>query len=789
MDDQNEKSLDIMTNNPSKIFEKPFKETPIYTINQKYNKNELNIDDILSNNECINDLKTNSGSKYKKVLTTKTIQTLIGFCLNPSTSTTDLSYKSLRYPYFSCEILCSPCILQFSKSVKSIKEANDLEKQSNKENDKKEEEDYLNNSINRISNGENGEMQADYFAEVDQNQEKQNNLYDFFFESFNYENERFMNIEEFKETETELQKDTMENMNKSQFNEEEKTIIEDIFKTIFDFLDLKFDLDETYVGYFQKIVIYLLLNEPIITIEYLFNEENMIIKKFYTHMNNASIENTFENILNYISDQENKEDNLDKSKFNLIMIELLDEIGCKINKEYNTNNEKEYNDDKNIIEFICELIIYTLINNTEKHLIKLVFNPEGIFLKKIIVLIEHSIKLEFKNDSNNKKTLVINLIKIVRQINSVIMNSNTFEYNNNIKDDLDFFKDTYKEIKTIENRDNHYFCKKLINKDNIYSAFVNNRNIYMSFIHKIFCLIKQDIIINPYFDNEKTKGKTILSFNEWKYILSSLKLFIFQYYAIDNFNKEKNIENFYDKKLFDISLELYFKYPKNNLYQNIFIDMIKLLNFEKTPKSLINHFIKKQNIFIENIQNIIKAKDKYNLLLGPNIQILLIFYTSFNPELIQFYQSDKNKNEKNSKEKFFDMVKKRFERNFNDNYEFTMHEIFSDVNDSLDTFDGNDLDNATKIKFESFKTTVENYINKLNLDIDIMNNNLNNKIIMSNQNESKIEEPKSKTEKTQKTIKDEKNELITENIDTVNCDEPSLSRSTEIKMAENRTKS
>jgi len=248
------------------------------------------------------------------------------------------------------------------------------------------------------------------------------------------------------------------------------------------------------------------------------------------------------------------------------------------------------------------------------------------------------------------------------------MNSNTFINNNNIKDELDFFKDTYKEIKTIENRDNHYFCKKSIDKDNIYTAFVNNRKIYMSFIYKIFCLIKQDIIINPYFDTEKTKGKTRLSLHEWKYILSSLKLFIFQYYVIDNFSNEKDIGNFYDKNLFNIALELYFKYPKNNIYQNIFIDMIKLLNFEKTPKYLINHFIKKQNIFIENIQNIIKAKDKYNLLLGPNIQILLIFYTSSNPELIQFYQSDKNKNEKNSKEKFFDMVKKRFERTFNDNF-------------------------------------------------------------------------------------------------------------------------
>lgn len=787
MNEQNEKSLDIMTNHPSKIFEKPFKETPFNIIKEKYNKNELNIEDILSNNECINDLKTNSNSKYKKILSTRNIQTLIRFCLYPNKSMTDLSYKTLRYPYFSCEILCSPCILQFSKSIKSIKEANDLEKQSDKEGDKKEEEDFLNIS-NRYSSDENG-MQVDYFEEVEQNQEKQNNIEDFFYSN---EIEKFMKFDEFKETETEIQKDTMENMNKSQFNDEEKIIIENIFKTIFNFLDLKFDLDETYVGYFQKIVIFLLLNEPTITIEYLFNEEYMIIKKFYTHMNNASMENTFENILNYISDQENREDNLDKSKFNLIMTELLDEIGCKINKEYNTNITKElnnYNDDKNIIEFICELIIYTLINNTEKHLIKLVFNSEGIFLKKIIVLIEHSIKLEFKNDSNHKKTLIINLIKLVRQINSVIMNSNTFiNNNNNIKDELDFFKDTYKEIKTIENRDNHYFCKKSIDKDNIYTAFVNNRKIYMSFIYKIFCLIKQDIIINPYFDTEKTKGKTRLSLHEWKYILSSLKLFIFQYYAIDNFSNEKDIGNFYDKNLFNIALELYFKYPKNNIYQNIFIDMIKLLNFEKTPKYLINHFIKKQNIFIENIQNIIKAKDKYNLLLGPNIQILLIFYTSSNPELIQFYQSDKNKNEKIGKEKFFDMVKKRFERTFNDNYEFTMNEIFSDVNDSLDTFDGNDLDNATKIKFESFKTTVENYINKLNFDFDIMNNNLNNKS-MSDQKESDLEETKSKTEITQNKIKYEKNEIITENIDTVNCEEPSLSRKTEMNIAENRAKS
>ena len=82
-------------------------------------------------------------------------------------------------------------------------------------------------------------------------------------------------------------------------------------------------------------------------------------------MNNASMENILENILNYISDQEIKEDNLENSKFNLIIMELLDEIGCNINKEYNDNNDDiNYINDKNKIEFITELIINTLINNT-----------------------------------------------------------------------------------------------------------------------------------------------------------------------------------------------------------------------------------------------------------------------------------------------------------------------------------------------------------------------------------------------------------------------------------------
>ena len=36
--------------------------------------------------------------------------------------------------------------------------------------------------------------------------------------------------------------------------------------------------------------------------------------------------------------------------------------------------------------------------------------------------------------------------------------------------------------------------------------------------------------------------------NEWKYIFSGLKIFIFQFYAIENFKMKNDAEDFYDKK-------------------------------------------------------------------------------------------------------------------------------------------------------------------------------------------------------------------------------------------------
>jgi hypothetical protein len=88
--------------------------------------------------------------------------------------------------------------------------------------------------------------------------------------------------------------------------------------------------------------------------------------------------------------------------------------------------------------------------------------------------------------------------------------------------------------------------------------------------------------------------------------------------------------------------------------------------------------------------------------------------------------------------------------------EYTEEEIFSDLNDSSDTFDGNDIKNFSKIKFESFKTIVNNYLKRLNLNI----NNYNHKMSDQSQNQNP----------NQKETKTEKEEEISEGLTLISTE-------------------
>jgi hypothetical protein len=144
----------------------------------------------------------------------------------------------------------------------------------------------------------------------------------------------------------------------------------------------------TYWGYFKNIVNYLLINETDIMIDYFFGDS--IIDKFYSNLNNTSIQIIFENILNILSDKEDY-----NIKYNNIIKKLI----------------QIFSEDSNIgnfenLEFICELIINTLVNNTEKQLIDLIINNNSL-MKKIKNIIDNIV-----NKKYNEKALS-NILKVL----------------------------------------------------------------------------------------------------------------------------------------------------------------------------------------------------------------------------------------------------------------------------------------------------------------------------------------------------------------------------------------
>ena len=77
---------------------------------------------------------------------------------------------------------------------------------------------------------------------------------------------------------------------------------------------------------------------------------------------------------------------------------------------------------------------------------------------------------------------------------------------------------------------------------------------------------------------------------KWKFILKVLKLYIYSYYAIENFNFE-NFPYFSNKYLSLISIQLYFKFQQNSIFQNIFVEIIKIIFSERSPNYLVEPFL------------------------------------------------------------------------------------------------------------------------------------------------------------------------------------------------------
>ena len=539
----------------NKLNIEPFKEIPIRIINDKLYKNELEIEDILQNDKCINDLITNKNSRFLKMMTFDNINKLINYCLNPNAIKNKNSKIELRYPYYSSELLCSQCVLFFEKSINNIKKYNniksktknietknkneidlhnvssgdidididDKENKENKENIKKIEENKENiekkeennkNNENEINN--NFIQISEYIESYDKyldSANKQNEFYSDF-------NEKYIDILSSHMSEPSIKKENKSLQSINEYDEEVNDIIynilDEIFKTL-DIVNINNNENQTYIGYFQKIINYSLIKESKIIINYLFKDNPPKIKKLYKFLNNFSIKNILENLLNIISDLEEDEENNESknSKFLKIINDLFNEL----------------NNDHNFIksEFICELIINTLITNNEKQLIQFIFKESGMEIIKNII----------KNiiNKNNNDKLLLGIIDIIYYLNNTIMNSLTDCSFLIFKENKIFFNNDYRNINTFEY---HYNCLKNISKKNIIDAFKQHSEKYLNILVDIYFIIKEKIkenknILKNKFNNiipisiRYKKKFGLKNLYEWKLILSCLKNLCFSF--------------------------------------------------------------------------------------------------------------------------------------------------------------------------------------------------------------------------------------------------------------------
>ena len=90
-------------------------------------------------------------------------------------------------------------------------------------------------------------------------------------------------------------------------------------------------------------------------------------------------------------------------------------------------------------------------------------------------------------------------------------------------------------------------------------------------------------------------------------------------------------------------------------------------------------------------------------MVGPDIEILRIFYSSKNNEIINYLKN--NKLDIIYKNNFINIINSKLERKLNDEYDYSFYEMFSNDND--ETFDGND-DTIPK-KVTSMEKLIELY--------------------------------------------------------------------------------
>ena len=585
--------------------------------------------------------------------------------------------KGHKYPYYSCELLCTSNGFNIDKLLQiPISQTNNTEQKENNSNDMetKESEEKINIIKNKMDNKdkelenekrENSNNLSDIKKKDEDNKANAEENSEKIIKSEINEN----NLKENHEKKTEdlkLNFENHENETNEKILEQKKNdepnfpLVNSVLDHLFSILEDKSSLENiVLLGYFNKITNYLIKSKRKIVIEYiLINREN-IINKLLCHINKYSIANIIINILNALSEDDIPEI---KDKYILIVNKLIDQFYLNEN-------------DNNTIEIICDLFINCIIYNN-------IINLSKIIEANIINKFENIIQKYFENFEQNKEKIFF-VINLLTKMNKSILSNFPKRITTTINSD----DDTNKMMNLIKFIDKINIQFIPLNnsrsefKGLVYQTFLNSFSEYCNSINNICIAIINNLIeqeqnqqnnaveIETSFSYQKYKTLGINKIMSFGYIKTVLDIYIncLDIFAEDNEKKNminEKIHLIVETKIFNLFIKYYFKYKNNNFFTNIMLDLIKIIfDNDKAPEELILNILQlnkeenNDNNFINLLINDIIKNSKFifedsgnkinNFLFGSNINILNYIYSCKNSYMNNLL------NEKMSKEKFF----------------------------------------------------------------------------------------------------------------------------------------
>ena len=585
--------------------------------------------------------------------------------------------KGHKYPYYSCELLCTSNGFNIDKLLQiPISRTNNTEQKENNSNDMetKESEEKINIIKNKMDDKdkelenekrENSNNLSDIKKKDEDNKANAEENSEKIIKSEINEN----NLKENHEKKTEdlkLNFENHENETNEKILEQKKNdepnfpLVNSVLDHLFSILEDKSSLENiVLLGYFNKITNYLIKSKRKIVIEYiLINREN-IINKLLCHINKYSIANIIINILNALSEDDIPEI---KDKYILIVNKLIDQFYLNEN-------------DNNTIEIICDLFINCIIYNN-------IINLSKIIEANIINKFENIIQKYFENFEQNKEKIFF-VINLLTKMNKSILSNFPKRITTTINSD----DDTNKMMNLIKFIDKINIQFIPLNnsrsefKGLVYQTFLNSFSEYCNSINNMCIAIINNLIeqeqnqqnnaveIETSFSYQKYKTLGINKIMSFGYIKTVLDIYIncLDIFAEDNEKKNminEKIHLIVETKIFNLFIKYYFKYKNNNFFTNIMLDLIKIIfDNDKAPEELILNILQlnkeenNDNNFINLLINDIIKNSKFifedsgnkinNFLFGSNINILNYIYSCKNSYMNNLL------NEKMSKEKFF----------------------------------------------------------------------------------------------------------------------------------------